>query len=111
MPGLHQGKNGTFFSTSFEVERRPSTNTNQARMPTELERQGDFSQTTRRDGRGPLEVYDPLSTVSPRNGATAPGRLQRARRHPRFRPAGYEILTGIPGSTEPRSAGRDIAIA
>ncbi len=62
IPKLYDGRNRTFFSTTLELDRDPRELTRQARVPTELERQGDFSETLNRRG-GPLSIYDPATTV------------------------------------------------
>jgi hypothetical protein len=62
LPRLYNGRNRTFFSTSLERDHDARELTRQARVPTELERKGDFSQTANRLG-GAFGVYDPATTV------------------------------------------------
>jgi len=69
IPKLYNGRNQTFFSTTLESDADPRELTRQARVPTELERQGDFSQTINRRG-GTFTVYDPATTVITAGRAT-----------------------------------------
>jgi hypothetical protein len=62
LPKLYDGRNRTFFSTTLENDRDARDLTREARVPTLLERRGDFSQTLNRRG-GPLTIYDPTTTV------------------------------------------------
>lgn len=62
LPRVYNGRNRTFFSTALERDHDARQLTRQARVPTELERKGDFSQTLNRLG-GPFSLYDPLTTV------------------------------------------------
>lgn len=54
-------RNHTFFSTSLERDNDARELTRQGRVPSEAERNGDFSQTLTRVGAVPLAVYDPTS--------------------------------------------------
>ncbi len=67
-------RNRTFFSTSLERDSEPRDLTRQARVPTEAERNGDFSQSLTRVGAAPLAIYDPASGTSrqPFAGARIP---------------------------------------
>ena len=58
--GLNKNKDRLFFFWSQEYYRQlvPGGGISQFRVPTDLERQGDFSQTTDGDGN-PLTIYDP----------------------------------------------------
>ncbi len=67
IPKLYDGRNRTFFFTSLQHEFVSSVNTYSARVPTDAERQGDFSQTLNSQG-GTLTIYNPWSTVV--NGTT-----------------------------------------
>lgn len=69
LPKLYRGRNRTFFSTSLELDDRKTASTLQTRVPTPLERAGDFSQTLNRQGNAPLIVYDPATTVVTGNTA------------------------------------------
>jgi hypothetical protein len=62
IPKLYDGRNRTFFSTTLEKDRDSVELTRRARVPTALERQGDFSQTINRRG-GAFMLYDPFTTV------------------------------------------------
>jgi hypothetical protein len=68
IPRVYDGRNRTFFSTTFERDRDARALTGIGRVPTSLERQGDFSQTIALTG-GPESIYDPFSTVV--NGSKA----------------------------------------
>ncbi|MEX2261460.1 MAG: carboxypeptidase-like regulatory domain-containing protein [Bryobacteraceae bacterium] len=69
IPKIYNGKNRTFFSTSLERDHDPRELTRQARVPTELERRGDFSQTVNRLG-GAFALFDPNTTTGSGNSAT-----------------------------------------
>ncbi|MFB3903517.1 MAG: carboxypeptidase regulatory-like domain-containing protein [Acidobacteriota bacterium] len=60
-------KDRTFFSVGLERQRSTRSVSYQWRVPTDLERQGDFSQTLSPSGQ-PLQLYDPLTTVMDANG-------------------------------------------
>jgi len=62
LPKYYNGRNRTFFSTSLERDHDPRELTRQARVPTEAERRGDFSQTLNRLG-GAFAIYDPATSV------------------------------------------------
>jgi len=62
IPKLYNGRNRTFFSTTLESDADPRELTRQARVPTALERNGDFSRTINRRG-GAFTIYDPATTV------------------------------------------------
>lgn len=70
LPGLYNGRDRTFFMFSFEHTKDASPRTREARVPTELERTGDFSQTLNRKGTAILEVYNPWTTVGTGSKAT-----------------------------------------
>ena len=67
IPKLYDGRNRTFFFTSLQHEFTSNDNTYSARVPTDLERGGDFSQTLNSQGTA-LTIYDPWSTQV--NGTT-----------------------------------------
>lgn len=69
IPKLYNGRNRTFFSTTLEKDRDSNQLTRQARVPTELERAGDFSGTLNRRG-GAFSLFDPLTTVVTGSRAT-----------------------------------------
>jgi hypothetical protein len=61
LPKVYDGRNRTFFFVSYEG-LRSSTGVNAVRtVPTELEKQGDFSQNRNSAGQ-PIVIYDPLTT-------------------------------------------------
>lgn len=62
LPKMYNGRNRTFFSSAFEDDNDNRDLGRQARVPTALERQGDFSQTLARNGRAPIVIYDPFTT-------------------------------------------------
>ncbi|MFB3828185.1 MAG: TonB-dependent receptor domain-containing protein [Bryobacteraceae bacterium] len=62
LPRLYNGRNRTFFFMAVEGENVKNASLNQGRVPTELERKGDFSQTLNSQGTK-LDLYDPFSTV------------------------------------------------
>jgi len=61
IPRLYDGRNRTFFMFSFEAIRNSNPNPYVGTVPTELQRQGDFSQTLQANGQ-PITIYDPLTT-------------------------------------------------
>lgn len=67
IPKIYDGHNRTFFTFSIERDRNPSSGTQLGRMPTALERQGDFSQTLSPAG-SPLQIYNPFTTVLDSSG-------------------------------------------
>jgi hypothetical protein len=70
VPKLYKGRNRTFFSLAYERDDDKRDLFRQARVPTELERSGDFSQTLNSLGTGYLQIYDPWSTVGSGSSAT-----------------------------------------
>jgi hypothetical protein len=95
IPGVYDGRNRTFFTTSLERDADSRDLTRQARVPTEVERRGDFSQTVNRVG-GPLSIFDPMTTVVSGGRATRqefPG----ARIPPdRISPTGSAVMNAYP---------------
>ncbi|MFB3905063.1 MAG: carboxypeptidase regulatory-like domain-containing protein [Acidobacteriota bacterium] len=63
IPWLYKGKDRTFFLVSYEADTEGRDYLFEGRVPTELERKGDFSQTLNRLGTGILEIYDPWTTT------------------------------------------------
>jgi len=61
LPKLYDGRNRTFFFTSVQYDARWSNPTYGGRVPSEPERQGDFSQTLSAKGT-PLVIYNPYTT-------------------------------------------------
>jgi hypothetical protein len=61
----YDGRNRSFFFFNYEGIRYDSSTTVLSRVPTELERRGDFSQTFLRSSSGaliPVQLYDPATT-------------------------------------------------
>ena len=67
IPGLYQGRHRTFFFGAFEYFRESLGTTRISGVPTALERQGDYSQSTGAGGV-PVVLSDPFNP-----GATFPG--------------------------------------
>ena len=65
IPKLYQGKNRTFFFSSFEGRRESNPQRFLTSVPTDLERKGDFSKTVTIIGGVPtqIKIYDPASSV------------------------------------------------
>ena len=61
LPKLYDGRNRTFFLASWESYRQAHGVTRLSRVPTQLERAGDFSQSTDVGGV-PIALKDPLAT-------------------------------------------------
>ena len=64
IPKVYKGKNRTFFFFNYEGSREGVPRANVATVPTQLQRQGDFSQTSVRSGSQllPVTIYDPATT-------------------------------------------------
>ncbi len=69
IPKVYNGRNRTFFFFSLERDSEARSYTRQARVPTSLERQGDFSQTLNSRGTA-LAIYDPATTLVEGSRAT-----------------------------------------
>jgi len=95
IPKLYNGRNRTFFTTSLERDHDPRELTRQARVPTQPERGGDFSQTLNRLG-GAFAIYDPTTTVV--TGSTATRQPFAGARIPasRLSPIGSAVLSKYP---------------
>jgi len=63
----YDGRNHTFFFFGFERTENARPLSRQARVPTALERTGDFSQTLAPNGQ-PIKIFNPFSTVVNANG-------------------------------------------
>ncbi len=94
-PVAYDGRNKTFFFFYFEQSTNKQPMNRFGRVPTEAERQGDFSQTIAPRGAS-LEIYDPLSTVV--TGSTVTRTAFAGRRIPasRLNPAGTAVLSRLP---------------
>jgi trimeric autotransporter adhesin len=92
LPG-YDGRDRTFFFFGYEDIHNASALTHSARVPTALERKGDFSQTLDRNGK-PLLIFDPLTGSStganrqPFPGGIIPGS--------RLSPIGLAVLNLYP---------------
>lgn len=103
IPRLYDGRNRTFFTTSLERDDDKRDLGLQGRVPTQLERQGDFSQTRNRTG-GILSIYDPATTTVSGSTVTRqvfPGALIPAAR---LSPIGAAVLAAYPLPTQPGAA-------
>ncbi len=60
---FYSGKDRTFFFFGFETTSNARSITRQARVPTELERKGDFSKTLAAKGSKAFQIFDPYTTV------------------------------------------------
>jgi hypothetical protein len=100
VPRVFDGRNRTFFSTTLERDHDARALTRQARVPTEAERKGDFSQTLNRLG-GPFAIYDPATTVVEGTRATRqpfPGAIIPPSR---ISPIGAAVLGKYPLPNQP----------
>jgi hypothetical protein len=61
LPKLHDGRNRTFFFFAYEGLRERSLNAYTGTVPTQLERQGDFSRSLKANG-ALITIYDPRTT-------------------------------------------------
>ena len=69
IPRVYNGKDRTFFMLSYEADSSKQDRPFEARLPTDLERKGDFSQTINLVGTGLVQIYDPWTTTG--TGTTA----------------------------------------
>jgi hypothetical protein len=78
IPKVYNGREKTFFFINYNGIRNADPRFNIRSLPTELERQGDFSQswTTQlvngQRVKYPIQVYDPLTVQNDANGTRAP---------------------------------------
>ncbi|MBI4876373.1 MAG: TonB-dependent receptor [Acidobacteria bacterium] len=113
IPKLYNGRNRTFFSTSLERDHDPRELTRQARMPTDLERTGDFSKTLNRQG-GAFSIYDPATTTG--SGSSVSRQPFPGARIPSSRttPIGLAVLSKYPApnlSVSPQLAAYNWALS
>ena len=95
IPHVYDGRNRTFFTTSLEKDADVRDLAQRSRVPTGLERTGDFSQTRNRTN-GTLAIYDPFSTQVVAGKATRqafPGNVIPAGR---INATGLAALAGMP---------------
>jgi hypothetical protein len=95
IPRVYKGTNRTFFFVSREQDKLANPVSRQSRVPTDLERQGDFSQTLSRVG-GAFAIYDPATTVV--TGTSAARQPFPGNRIPanRLDPTGLAVLKAFP---------------
>jgi hypothetical protein len=100
LPKIYNGRNRTFFSAAVERNTSTGPSTRQGRVPSELERQGDFSQTRNRLG-GVFTLFDPNTTVV--TGSTATRQPFPGNRIPanRLDPFGRGAMNLFPVPTTP----------
>jgi len=94
----YDGRNRTFFFVYFEKTTNAQPDTRYGRVPTDLERQGDFSQTIAPAGAA-LQIYDPFSTTI--SGSTVTRTPFPGARIPsgRINPTGAAVLGKYPAAT------------
>ncbi len=100
LPKLYNGRNRTFFSTSLERDHDNRDGGHLARVPTALERQGNFSQTLSAVG-GPFSLYDPSSTVVTNGKATRTPFPNATIPSARLSPIGTAVLDLLPLPNQP----------
>jgi hypothetical protein len=69
IPKLYDGRNRTFFHFTYEGLRQRSATNILNTVPTELQRNGDFSQL-RNNAGNPITIFDPTTTVQSGNAFT-----------------------------------------
>ena len=62
IPKVYNGRNKTFFSTWYASDFDVRDLTETARVPTALERQGNFLRRSKSVGSGLVNIYNPFST-------------------------------------------------
>lgn len=105
LPKVYNGKNRTFWSVAFEEDADSRELTRQQRVPTALEKQGNFSQTLNQRGQ-PLVIYDPATTQVAGNRATRqpfPGAIIPSAR---FNAAGQAYMQAYPDPNQPGATTR-----
>ena len=95
IPKLYDGRNRTFFSTSLERDADKRDGGHLARVPTAIERQGNFSQTLSAVG-GPLTIYDPNSTMVNNGKATRTAFASATIPASEISPIGVAVLNLMP---------------
>jgi len=100
IPKLYDGHDRTFFLLTWNSVRGASTQSRLTSVPTQLERQGDFSQSVTATG-APVLIVDPLTTgncVAGVRGACFPGNRIPA---DRISPIGKKIAAYFPLPNRP----------
>jgi hypothetical protein len=93
----YRGRDRTFFFFGFEKTAEVQPSSGEYRVPSELERQGDFSGTLARTG-APLLIYDPVTTVLTSSGGFKSRTAFPGARIPqeRLSPVGLAVLAQYP---------------
>jgi hypothetical protein len=105
LPKLYNGKNRTFWSVAFEEDADARELTRQQRVPTALEKQGNFSQTLNQRG-APLVIYDPATTQVVDNRATRQPFPNAIIPSARFNPTGQAYMQAYPDPNQPGATTR-----
>ncbi len=100
LPKLYNGQSRTFFSVAYERDDDKRDLSRQARVPSDLERAGDFSQTLNSVGSGFVQIYDPWTTVG--TGAAATRTLFAGNKIPpsRINPTGAAVAKTYAGANQ-----------
>jgi hypothetical protein len=108
LPKLYNGRNRTFFSLAYERDADKRDLFRQARVPTELERNGDFSQTLNSVGTGYVQIYDPWTTTGTASSATRTQFANNKIPSARFDPTGAAVAKtyALPNLNVPAQIGR-----
>ncbi len=113
LPRLYNGRNKTFFFFAYEGLRQSAAATMNTTMPTEPQRNGDFSQT-RNANRATILIYDPATTTRSGSGFVRqvfPGNAIPAAR---FDPVTRNVLKYYPlpnGPGNPNSGANNFYVA
>ncbi len=67
LPKLYNGRDRTHFHTNFEGHRNVGVGRSRAIVPSELERNGDFTRSFAQNGQ-PLTIFDPATTLPSGSG-------------------------------------------
>ena len=91
LPKIYNGRNRTFFLFSWESYREISGENRLGVIPSELEHNGDFSQT--RSGNKPLTIVDPFANNTPFPGNIIPAN--------RWHPVALKLMPWYPMPNRP----------
>ena len=101
LPHVYNGKDRSFFFFSAEALRASSASNTSQRTPTDLERNGDFSQTYTQTG-AVIQIFDPASLTTNASGASVrqafPGNVIPAERISRV---SRNMLASYPSPNNP----------
>jgi hypothetical protein len=103
LPKIYDGRNKSFFFFYYETATNKRPISRYGRVPTELERMGDFSQTLSPTGV-PLAIYDPFSTVVSGNTVTRTAFAGARIPANRIDPTGAAVLAQLPMPNMPGPA-------